>query len=70
VGRAAGQVRAGLRYAWHKRELRVPLLMMAVVGTLAFDVARGRVRRPTAHQPVRGYNGDSDGAREPRGRAA
>jgi hypothetical protein len=63
-------MRAGLRYAWHKRELRVPLLMMAVVGTLAFDVARGRVRRPTAHQPVRGYNGDPDGAREPRGRAA
>ncbi len=37
VARAAGQVRAGLRYAWHKRELRVLLLMMAVVGTLAFN---------------------------------
>ena len=33
VARAAGQVRAGLRYAWHKQELRVPLLMMAVIGT-------------------------------------
>jgi len=32
-----GQVRAGLRYAWGKWELRVPLLMMAVIGTLAFN---------------------------------
>ena len=37
VARAAGQVRAGLRYAWHKQELRVPLLMMAVIGTLAYN---------------------------------
>jgi MFS family permease len=32
-----GQVREGLRYAWRKWELRVPLLMMAVIGTLAFN---------------------------------
>jgi MFS family permease len=32
-----GQVREGLRYAWGKWELRVPLLMMAVIGTLAFN---------------------------------
>ena len=32
-----GQVRAGLRYAWSKWELRVPLLMMAVIGTLAYN---------------------------------
>ena len=32
-----GQVRAGLRYAWDKWELRVPLLMMAVMGTLAYN---------------------------------
>ena len=37
VARAAGQVRAGLHYAWHKEELRVPLLMMAVIGTLAYN---------------------------------
>lgn len=35
--RGKGQVRAGLRYAWSVHELRVPLLMMAVVGTLAFN---------------------------------
>ena len=37
VARAKGQIRAGLRYAWGKWELRVPLLMMAVIGTLAFN---------------------------------
>jgi MFS family permease len=36
-GRGPGQVRAGLSYAWSKLELRVPLLLMAVVGTLALN---------------------------------
>ena len=35
--RGKGQVRAGLRYAWSVPELRVPLVMMTVVGTLAFN---------------------------------
>ena len=35
--RGKGQVRAGLRYAWSLPELRVPLLMMAVIGTVAFN---------------------------------
>jgi MFS family permease len=37
VQRAKGQLRAGLRYAWSVDELRIPLLLMAVVGTLAFN---------------------------------
>jgi MFS family permease len=37
VERGPGQLRAGLRYAWSKLELRVPLLMMAAVGTLAYN---------------------------------
>ena len=37
VGRAKAQIRAGLRYAWQAWELRVPLLMMAVIGTLAYN---------------------------------
>ena len=37
VARAKGQIRAGLRYAWQAWELRVPLLMMAVIGTLAYN---------------------------------
>lgn len=37
VARGRGQVRAGLRYAWSVSELRVPLVMMAVIGTLAFN---------------------------------
>ena len=37
VGRAKGQIRAGLRYAWQAWELRVPLIMMAVIGTLAYN---------------------------------
>lgn len=35
--RGKGQVRAGLRYAMSMPELRVPLVMMAVIGTLAFN---------------------------------
>ena len=37
VSRARGQIRAGLRYTWNTWELRVPLLMMAVVGTLSYN---------------------------------
>jgi MFS family permease len=37
VQRTRGQLREGLRYAWSNRELRVPLLVMAVVGTLGFN---------------------------------
>src|SRR5947199_3642493 len=35
--RAPGQLRAAVRYAWATPALRVPLLMMAVVGTLSFN---------------------------------
>lgn len=35
--RGRGQIRAGLRYAWSIAELRVPLLMMALIGTMAFN---------------------------------
>lgn len=37
VERGKGQVRAGLRYAWSVAELRVPLILMTVIGTLAFN---------------------------------
>ena len=37
VRRGRGQVRAGLRYAWGRWELRVPLFMMAVMGTLSYN---------------------------------
>lgn len=37
VVKGPGQLRAGLRYAWSSPELRVPLLMMAVVGTLSYN---------------------------------
>lgn len=32
-----GQLREGLRYVWADADLRVPLLVMAVVGTLAYE---------------------------------
>jgi MFS family permease len=35
--RAAGQLREGLRYVSSNRELAVPLLMMALAGTLAYE---------------------------------
>jgi MFS family permease len=37
VERAKGQIREGLRYVWSERLVRTPLLMMAVIGTLAFN---------------------------------
>ena len=37
VERAKGQIREGFRYAWSERMVRTPLLMMAVIGTLAFN---------------------------------
>ncbi len=37
VRRAKGQVRQGLRYVWRTHELRNPLLMMVVIGTLAYE---------------------------------
>ena len=37
IERAGGQLREGLRYAWQTRALRLPLLMMVVIGTLAFN---------------------------------
>jgi MFS family permease len=37
ASRAKGQVRAGLRYVWTTPALRISLIMMAVVGTLAFN---------------------------------
>jgi MFS family permease len=35
--RAKGQVREGLRYVWHTPAMRTPLLMMALIGTLAYE---------------------------------
>jgi predicted MFS family arabinose efflux permease len=35
--RAKGQVREGLRYVWRTPSLRTPLLMMALIGTLAYE---------------------------------
>ena len=37
AARAKGQIRAGLRYVTTVRELWVPLVMMTVIGTLAFN---------------------------------
>lgn len=37
VERAPGQLRAGLGYVWRTPDLRVPLIMMAVVGTLTYE---------------------------------
>ena len=37
VARASGQLRQGLRYVWRTPGLRHPLLLVAVVGTLAYN---------------------------------
>jgi len=49
--RARGQLRAGLRYAWSTPELRLPLVLTAVIGTLAFNtqVVLALLARETFH---------------------
>ncbi|MGH2775263.1 MAG: MFS transporter [Actinomycetota bacterium] len=37
VERSKGQLREGLRYVWHTPILRTSLLMMAIIGTIAFN---------------------------------
>ena len=37
VARGKGQLREGLRYVWGEPRLRLPILLLAVVGTLAFE---------------------------------
>lgn len=37
VTRASGQLREGIRYVWREPRLRLPLVLLAVVGTLAFE---------------------------------
>ncbi|MFP3900248.1 MAG: MFS transporter [Acidimicrobiia bacterium] len=36
VARAKGQLREGLRYAWRTPEMRLPIVLIAVIGTLTF----------------------------------
>ncbi len=37
VAKARGQLREGLRYVWGEPQLRLPLLLVAAVGTMAFN---------------------------------
>jgi MFS family permease len=56
-GRRRGQLREGLRYVRHTPELGVPLLMMALVGTLAyeFQVTLPVMAREGLHVGATGY---------------
>ena len=58
VPRRPGQVRAGLRYAWSTPSLRVPLIMLAVVSTLAYNYS---VVLPLLTKSVFGRGGGSYG---------
>jgi len=55
--RAAGQLREGLRYARHTPEIIVPLAMMALIGTLAyeFQVSLPVMARGPLHAGAEGY---------------
>ena len=59
LARAKGQVRAGLAYAWRTPQLRVPLLMMAVVSTLGYNFS---VLMPLLAQDVFHRGGGTYGA--------
>jgi MFS family permease len=59
VPRRPGQVREGLRYAWRRPALRVPLLMMAVLSTLAYNYS---VVLPLLTRTVFGRGGGAYGA--------
>ncbi|MGO8877247.1 MAG: MFS transporter [Acidimicrobiales bacterium] len=57
AGRAKGQVREGFRYVAHAPRLLVPLIMMAIVGTLAyeFQVVLPVVAKGTFHGGAEDY---------------
>ncbi len=57
TGRGPGQLREGLRYIRGNRELAIPLLMMALVGTLAyeFQVTLPVMARQGLHVGATGY---------------
>ncbi len=57
AGRGPGQLREGLRYIRRSRELAIPLLMMALVGTLAyeFQVTLPVMARQGLHVGAAGY---------------
>lgn len=55
VERAKGQLREGLRYVWNTPELRLPLLLLTLVGTLAFEF---QVTLPLLAE--RTFGGDAD----------
>ncbi len=59
VRREPGQVRQGLRYVWRTPELRVPLVVMAVVSTLAYNFS---VVLPLMAKNVFGRGGGAYGA--------
>ncbi|MCM3886995.1 MFS transporter [Frankia sp. R82] len=58
VRRAPGQLRAGLRYTWQTGALRVPLIMMVVIGALSyeFQVVLPLVARETFHGSAATYS--------------
>jgi MFS family permease len=57
VVRAKGQIKAGLRYVWSTPALRTPLLLITVVGTLAynFNVTLSLMARYTFHSGAGAY---------------
>jgi MFS family permease len=57
AGRGPGQLREGLRYIRRSRDLAIPLLMMALVGTLAyeFQVTLPVMARQGLHVGAAGY---------------
>ena len=57
VARARGQLMEGLRYAWQTPALRTPLLMVTVVGTLAynFTVTLSLLSSRTFHSGAGGF---------------
>ena len=78
AGRAPGQVRQGLTYVAHTTELLVPLMMLALVGTLAYEfqvvlplLARGPLEGGAGHlRPADLGDGRGRDRRRPgRGRA-
>ncbi|MDY7104091.1 MAG: MFS transporter [Actinomycetota bacterium] len=55
VARGKGQLREGLRYVWRTSELRLSLLLLAVIGTLTFEF---QVTLPLLAE--RTFDGDAD----------
>ena len=57
IDRVRGQLRAGLRYVWHRQDLLLTMILVFVVGTfgLNFQITTALLAKQVFHQTATGY---------------